>query len=114
VLVNAIEHGNLELSSDLRESADRRGYLKLAAERRCQPPYRDRAVQVEARFSPTEAVFTVRDAGPGFDPAGLPDPTDPENLGKSTGRGLLLVRTFMDEVSFNKSGNEITVVKRRR
>ena len=114
VLVNAIEHGNLELSSELRESADRRAYLKLAEERRAQPPYRDRAVYVDARFSPTEAVYTVRDEGPGFDPAGLPDPTDPENLGKSTGRGLLLVRTFMDEVCFNKTGNEITVVKRRR
>src|SRR5947208_3433423 len=40
VLVNAIEHGNLELSSDLRETGDRREYLKLAEERRQQPPYR--------------------------------------------------------------------------
>jgi anti-sigma regulatory factor (Ser/Thr protein kinase) len=43
----------------------------------------------------------------------LPDPTDPANLGKSSGRGLFLIRTFMDEVSFNETGNEITMIKRR-
>ena len=55
----------------------------------------------------------VRDEGPGFDPATLPDPTDPSNLERVGGRGLLLIRTFMDEVRHNESGNEITFVKRR-
>jgi anti-sigma regulatory factor (Ser/Thr protein kinase) len=43
----------------------------------------------------------------------LPDPTDPENLLKVSGRGILLMRTFMDEVRFNDRGNEVTMVKRR-
>ena len=54
----------------------------------------------------------IRDEGPGFDPDGLPDPTDPENLTKASGRGVLLIRTFMDEVRFNDTGNEITMIKR--
>ena len=55
----------------------------------------------------------VRDEGLGFDPSLLPDPTDPANLGKVSGRGLLLIQTFMDHVEHNATGNEITMVKRR-
>jgi anti-sigma regulatory factor (Ser/Thr protein kinase) len=110
-LVNAVYHGNLELTSDLRES-DMNGYYGLAERRRQEEPYRGRMVHVEATISPHEATFVVRDSGPGFDPTSLPDPTDPENLEKLTGRGLLLIRTFMDEVRYNAGGNEITMVKR--
>ena len=56
----------------------------------------------------------VRDDGRGFDPSKLPDPTDPANLQKCCGRGLFLIRTFMDEVRFNDTGNEITMIKRHR
>ena len=62
----------------------------------------------------TQATFVIRDDGPGFDLNSLPDPTDPENLLKPSGRGLLLIRTFMDEVSHNSTGNQITLVRRRR
>jgi anti-sigma regulatory factor (Ser/Thr protein kinase) len=64
------------------------------------------------RFAPGEATFVIQDEGPGFDPASLPDPTDPENLDKVSGRGLLLMRTFMDEVSYNDRGNQVTMIKR--
>ena len=113
VMVNAIEHGNLELHSALKESGDRNSYTRLSAQRQQQPPYRDRHVYVTATFTHGEAVYDVRDEGPGFDPFRLPDPTDPDNLDKVSGRGLLLVRTFMDEVTFNANGNHITMVKRR-
>ena len=56
----------------------------------------------------------VRDEGNGFDPTILPDPTDPANLEKSSGRGILLMRTFMDEVVFNEVGNEVQMLKRRK
>ena len=59
-------------------------------------------------------MFVIRDEGPGFDVTTLPDPTDPENLLKPSGRGLLLIRTFMDEATHNATGNEITLVRRRR
>jgi CheY-like chemotaxis protein/anti-sigma regulatory factor (Ser/Thr protein kinase) len=111
-LVNAIHHGNLELSSELRETDDKR-YYRLIDERRQQEPYQDRRVHVLARESHREATYVIRDEGPGFDPKSLPDPTDPVNLEKASGRGLLLVRTFMDVVQHNKSGNEVTLIKRR-
>jgi CheY-like chemotaxis protein len=111
-LVNAIHHGNLEVASNLREK-DEQAYYSLIEQRRAQKPYRLRRVHVIARESPAEASYVVRDDGPGFDPHSLPDPTDPSNLERCYGRGLLLIRTFMDEVYHNETGNQITLIKRR-
>jgi CheY-like chemotaxis protein/anti-sigma regulatory factor (Ser/Thr protein kinase) len=111
-LYNAIYHGNLEVSSALREQ-DNRLYLGTIEQRRKEKPYRNRRVEVIARESPAEVMYTIRDEGPGFDPSTLPDPTDPANLERVTGRGLLLIRTFMDKVYHNEKGNQIVMVKRR-
>lgn len=110
-LANALYHGNLEVHSDLREQDDKT-YWTLAQERSRQPPYCDRRVHVTAELSRQRAVFVIRDDGTGFDPSTLPDPTDPANLEKASGRGILLMRTFMDEVTYNDKGNEVTLVKR--
>lgn len=106
-LTNAIDHGNLELDSKLREGND---YRDLGDLRRTQPPYCHRRVFVTARLVPTHATYIIRDEGPGFDPSQLPDPRDPENVLMASGRGVMLIRTFMDEVRFNATGNEITMV----
>ena len=109
-LANAMFHGNLELSSSLRE-ADADAYHRQAETRRRESPYRDRRIEVEVRLARGKAVFIIRDEGLGFDPAALPDPTDPANLEKVTGRGILLMQAFMDDVDFNARGNEVTMVK---
>lgn len=111
-LVNALCHGNLEVGSELR-GVDDEAYYALLEERRADEPYCDRRIHVEATFSRQQASFVIRDEGPGFDPESLPDPTDPANLEKAAGRGVLLMRSFMDEVSYNPSGNAVTLVKRR-
>ncbi|MFQ3652029.1 MAG: ATP-binding protein [Gemmataceae bacterium] len=110
-LTNAILHGNLELDSALREDNENL-YLQLGQQRRLEEPYKSRRVYVTTRYSRQEVAIIVRDEGNGFDPSNLPDPTDPANLGKVSGRGLLLIQTFMDRVSHNDKGNEITMVKR--
>ncbi len=109
-LANAMFHGNLELSSALRET-DADAYHHLAETRRREPPYQDRRIEIEVRMARGRAVFVIRDEGPGFDPSALPDPTDAANLEKATGRGILLMRAFMDHVDFNERGNEVTMVK---
>jgi CheY-like chemotaxis protein/anti-sigma regulatory factor (Ser/Thr protein kinase) len=109
-ITNGIYHGNLELSSDLRQDGDA-AYQDLAQQRRRQPPYQQRRLHVGVKASRAQAVYTIRDEGPGFDPSTLPDPTDPANMDRVGGRGLLLIRTFMNEVRFNQTGNEITLVK---
>lgn len=110
-LLNAYYHGNLEVSSELR-AVDHKAYAGMATQRATEAPYRDRRIHVTARVSPNEVVYVIRDDGSGFDPSRLPDPTDPSNLEKPSGRGLLLIQTFMDEVVFNEACNEVTLVKR--
>ena len=90
-LLNAIYHGNLEVNSDLRENGDE-AFHELATQRRGESPYRDRRVKVTARLSPKRATFLVADEGPGFDVKQLPDPTDPKNIDRASGRGVLLMR----------------------
>ena len=68
---------------------------------------------MEARLTPRESVYVIRDEGPGFDPSEIPDATAPANLERPCGRGLLLMRTFMDTVDFNDRGNKVTLTKRR-
>ncbi|HVX10748.1 MAG TPA: response regulator [Pirellulales bacterium] len=111
-LLNALYHGNLEIGSELREQDSRR-YYALAEERRREEPYRSRTVHFEISLSAQDMTFLVRDAGPGFDPHDVPDPTDPANLERCSGRGLMLIRAFMDEVRHNERGNEIVMIKRR-
>ena len=113
-LSNAIYHGNLEVSTALRrQSLEDDSFHRVAEEHRVQPPYRDRRVRVTARFTADEALFIVKDEGPGFNVASLPDPRDRNNLEEIGGRGLFLIRLFMTEVRHNPVGNEITMVKRR-
>lgn len=111
-ILNAVYHGNLGVSSELKLSGDG-SFERLAAVRRLEAPYRDRRVRVSAEVTPAEARFVVVDEGPGFDVSALPDPTDPANLERPSGRGVLFMRTFMDEVRFNPVGNGVTLVKWR-
>lgn len=111
-LLNALLHGNLELGPQLKQD-DYQAYSELAAERARTPPYGHRLIHVTARFTPDAAEFAIRDEGAGFDPSKLPGPDDPVDFDNPTGRGIMLMRTFMDEVRFNDRGNEVTLVKRR-
>jgi CheY-like chemotaxis protein len=111
-LTNAAHHGNLELDSSLRQNGIE-PYLELMQQRCSAPPYCHRKVDVLATFKENEASFGIRDGGKGFDPSTVPDPRDPKNLARLSGRGLMLIRTFMDDVRHNERGNEVTLVKRK-
>ncbi len=69
-------------------------------------------IHVGAELSPQEACFTIEDEGEGFDVQTIPDPCDPANLFKSSGRGVLLIYNIMDEVEYNAQGNRVKMVKR--
>jgi anti-sigma regulatory factor (Ser/Thr protein kinase) len=126
-LRNAVEHGNLEVHSETpiiwREGRIRdidweeitRERRLLVHERLRTEPYRSRHVTVVAQETATEGRYRIRDEGRGFDVASFRyDPTRGENIAIPWGRGLYLVRQFMHEVSWNRAGNEITLVHRRR
>lgn len=68
-------------------------------------------VMVSLSRSSNALEIVVRDQGHGFDPEGVADPTDPKNLLKASGRGILFMRTFMDEVEWLEHDEGGTVVK---
>lgn len=69
-------------------------------------------VRVRCRYDARECVsITVSDEGDGFDPRAVADPTRPENLEAEHGRGIFLMKTYMDEVRYEKSGTEVHLVK---
>jgi len=73
----------------------------------------NKLVRITADVSPEEARFTIEDEGDGFNVAEIPDPLDPQNLFKTSGRGVLFIYNIMDEVKYNERGNRLTMVKRK-
>ena len=69
-------------------------------------------VRVEILVAGSEITARVTDEGAGFDPDQVPDPTTPQNVVKSGGRGIFLMRALLDEVTFNDQGNSVTLVLR--
>jgi serine/threonine-protein kinase RsbW len=73
--------------------------------------------QITASFEVTPKAMVVRisDQGTGFNPDGIPDPLSPENILRGSGRGIFLIRAFMDEVHFRQlhPGTELTLIKHR-
>lgn len=70
-------------------------------------------VHVEYEVGPDEVRLSIEDQGPGFDPGDVPDPTLDENLEVPSGRGLMLIRAYMSEVSHDRNGNRLRMVYRR-
>lgn len=70
-------------------------------------------VTVSYTAHPDRFDVQITDEGPGFDPNDVPDPTAPENLERPCGRGLLLIRYYMTDVSFDQSGSTIIMYKLR-
>ena len=92
-VINAIKHGN---AGDERK----RVYVEFTALERESPP---------------GMAIRIRDEGPGFDPTQVPDPLHPDNLLKASGRGIFLIRSFMDELRLQpaaEGGMEVVMVKR--
>lgn len=76
-VINAIKHGN-------REDRDKHVTIEF---------------RIEPQDKPERFVVEVLDEGEGFEPEDIPDPLDPENVLKASGRGILFMRNFMDDVS---------------
>ena len=74
----------------------------------------DKRVHLSLEQNGREMIVTIADEGKGLEPEEIPDPLAPENLMKQSGRGIFLIRAFMDEVRFRKlePGTEITLIKR--
>lgn len=75
----------------------------------------EKTVEVTLSNTTSALEITIRDHGVGFDPGSVPDPTDPQNLMKSNGRGILFMNTFMDEIQWlrhDEGGTVVRMIKR--
>ena len=75
---------------------------------------RNKTVQIAFEVQPDRFLIRITDEGPGFDPADVPDPTAVENLERPCGRGLMLMRHYMTEITFNERGNSVLMSKALR
>jgi CheY-like chemotaxis protein len=116
-LLNAMLLGNLQLdvqkAREIREQVVSQQGSAALRELGLDDTCGDRKVAVDIRIGAQEACFVIRDGGAGFDVASLPNRDDPHALSPDAGRGIWLMRSFMDEVVFNEAGNEVTLIKRR-
>jgi serine/threonine-protein kinase RsbW len=73
-------------------------------------------VEVTLKVDPDVLEVRISDRGAGFDPAATPDPTEQDNLLRTSGRGLLLIRAFVDRVEFESppGGGTVVVLTKRR
>jgi DNA-binding response OmpR family regulator len=112
-LSNAVIHGSLELTEVARtQKTDREKFEKAYVERVQDPAYSGRTIVVRARVTRDQAEFTIEDAGKGFDVTALPPPDQLSTLDGLQGRGLMLIRLFMDEVAHENEGRRIRLIKR--
>lgn len=72
--------------------------------------------KVHISYTITPGIFdiSIEDEGGGFRPATVPDPRCGENLYKASGRGLLLMKAYMDSVEYNHAGNRVRMIKRKK
>ncbi|MDA8563961.1 response regulator [Mariniblastus sp.] len=105
-LANAMVRGNLEMTREEFPVAT----PEIMSERAALAKYVGRRVHFRASITPEVATFVIRDDGPGFDVATVCDNDNADATSGEAGRGLMLMNTLLDEVTFNEQGNEITLV----
>ena len=115
-LSNAFEHGNLEISGAEKVALleqSQQIWKDFLIERMKQPKYVDRKIMVSLLITEDVLEVAIKDEGQGFDYQERTKDIDPEELFKSSGRGLLLIQSLMDELSFEENGSVIKMTKRR-
>lgn len=112
ILINAIEHGNLEITNrEKGEFLDRGDYGRILKERVQDPKYKDRVVDIKVFSTPEYLKIVIQDMGRGFDPSQIPDPENPENFLKESGKGILMAIHAFDKIEYNEVGNCVTMLK---
>ena len=115
-LVNALEHGNLELESSLKGDIFAREdpYTKLRDDRMTDPTYAGRLIEVRLAMDTERFELEISDEGRGFDASRMSPLSGESDMAPHCGRGLPLIMLVMDEVHFNDKGNQIRLVLRRK
>ncbi|MBF0277360.1 MAG: response regulator [SAR324 cluster bacterium] len=107
-ILNGIVHGNLEIPSSYQRYS--REFDEIVAERELRPEFANRQITIRAEFNEKQFQCEIQDEGKGFEFSQLPDIGDTASL-LVEGKGLQIIRYYMDQVSWNESGNTIKMVK---
>jgi len=110
-LANAMFHGNLEVESSIRETDGVKAYNEVIEQRKNDEKFKNRKVHILYELTPEWVEYTITDEGKGFDFKSLPDPKEPENFFKKSGRGILIMKIHMDEIEWQERGNRIRMRK---
>jgi anti-sigma regulatory factor (Ser/Thr protein kinase) len=115
-LVNALEHGNLELESTLKGDlfVKEDPYSKLRGERMSDPVFAGRLIEIRMAMDTERFEVEISDEGNGFDTSRMSALPKGSDMGSHCGRGLPMIFLVMDEVHFNEKGNQIRLVLRRK
>lgn len=112
LIVNAVEHGNLNITFEEKTEALSAGrYFDLIAARQQLPEYRDRRVRIEYELSDKAVSYSIRDGGSGFDHTLFTGSSGESRSLLSHGRGILMARNIFDALEYHGSGNRVTAVK---
>ncbi len=113
MIINAIEHGNLEISYQEKTRAlEENNYFELLSKRRTNARYLNRKVRIDSIISADRAVFRITDDGNGFDAQAYLNVNESEamHIG-SHGRGILMTKQVFDEIRYNKKGNQVLLIR---
>lgn len=114
MLINAIEHGNLEITYEEKTESQREGtYMQLIRERQKVEPFKSRRVKVEFSLNQRRIWFRISDEGHGFDHEAMRAGEEQRmrSLQESHGRGIALARALFDVVRYNEKGNSVVLAK---
>jgi serine/threonine-protein kinase RsbW len=123
--INSNHDAQIKAQEEILERVQKAGYtgreffgIKLALDEAIANAIRhgnkqdpSKHVHIEARVSPKKVEFLIEDEGPGFDRGCVPDPTADENLEKCSGRGILLIESYMDKVWWDRGGRRLRMAK---
>lgn len=110
IILNAIEHGNLEITYEEKTRLlEQETYFDELIRRSKDPAFENRKVYIRYSIDDQKLVINIKDNGQGFDWRNLPDPL--KNQMGFHGRGITLARFYFNEVIFNDKGNEVTLIK---
>ncbi len=113
IIVNAIEHGNLEISYDEKNKAMEEGtFFELFSLRQQDPSLRNRKIKIEYKIDSSRVQYRIEDEGNGFDFRNVFENANKANIEmRSHGRGILMAKNIFDRIEYNKKGNQVLLIK---
>ncbi len=112
MITNAMEHGNCNIGYDLKTKiiSENLNIVEFVKERSLLPENVNKRVKVRYNIDSKRAVITISDDGKGFNSNDLPNPLNEDNVFMVHGRGIMMTRTFVDKMSYNKKGNKVRLI----